>query len=558
MVRDRQEEIRSKGFNIVDTRYKQGYEGPLDYNSIKIGMKKLEDAVLNLGSLRKLPNRCLGDKNVILRAIAEHNLPLMRSISEFFYNTSGIYSRVCDYFAFMYRYDWYVVPEIFDKENEKLTEKILTEFDNVLTYLDNSHVKKLCGDIALDVIKYGAYYGYIVPSPKGLVLQQLPLNYCRSRFSIGDIPVVEFNMAFFDECFRDVNYRMKVLKLFPEEFRKGYLLYKQGKLTPEYIGDDTFEAGIRHINEYGHGWYPLDPGNAVKFCFKNGDQPLFINAIPSIIDLDAGQDLDRRKQMQELMKIVIQKLPLDKNGDLIFDVDEARDIHNNAVEMLQHAIGVDVLTTFADVEIEDVADKNSNTSNSDGLERIERTVYNSFGVSRNLFNTDGNLSLEKSILDDEATLKTLLLQFNTFFDKVASALGKNKKKYNFRLYMLETTQYNYKELSKLFKEQEQIGKSKMLAQIALGLSQSSILHTAYFENNVLHLSELMIPPLMSSTLNADAILGKKEQSNSSNSQKSSEGTKTQIAAASDKAVGRPEKPNDQKSEKTIANRESMN
>jgi len=94
---------------------------------------------------------------------------------------------------------------------------------------------------------------------------------------------------------------------------------------------------------------------------------------------------------------------------LIFDVDEARDIHNNAVEMLQHAIGVDVLTTFADVDIEDVADKNSNTSNSDGLERIERTVYNSFGVSRNLFNTDGNLSLEKSILDDEATLKTLLL-----------------------------------------------------------------------------------------------------------------------------------------------------
>lgn len=558
MVRDRQEEIRSKGFNIVDTRYKQGYEGPLDYNSIKIGMKKLEDAVLNLGSLKKLPNRGLGDKNVVLRAIAEHNLPLMRSISEFFYNTSGIYSRVCDYFAFMYRYDWYVVPEIFDKENEKLTEKILTEFDNVLTYLDNSHIKKLCGDIALDVIKYGAYYGYIVPSPKGLVLQQLPLNYCRSRFSIGDIPVVEFNMAFFDECFRDVNYRMKVLKLFPEEFRKGYLLYKQGKLTPEYIGDDTFETRLRHINGYGHGWYPLDPGNAVKFCFKNGDQPLFINAIPSIIDLDAGQDLDRRKQMQELMKIVIQKLPLDKNGDLIFDVDEARDIHNNAVEMLQHAIGVDVLTTFADVDIEDVADKNSNTSNSDGLERIERTVYNSFGVSRNLFNTDGNLSLEKSILDDEATLKTLLLQFNTFFDKVASALGKNKKKYNFRLYMLETTQYNYKELAKLFKEQEQIGKSKMLAQIALGLSQSSILHTAYFENNVLHLSELMIPPLMSSTLNADVILGKKEQSNSSNSQKSSEGTKTQIAAASDKAVGRPEKSSDQKSEKTIANRESMN
>lgn len=553
MVRDRQEEIRSKGFNIVDTRYRQGYEGPLDYNSIKIGMKKLEDAVLNLGSLKKVPNRGLGDKCVVLRAIAERNLPLMRSISEYFYNTSGIYSRICDYFAFMYRYDWYVTPEIFDKDESKI-EKILKDFDNILTYLDNSHIKKLCGDIALDIIKFGAYYGYIIPSSNGLVLQQLPINYCRSRFSIGDIPVVEFNMAFFDECFRDVNYRMKILKLFPEEFRKGYILYKQGKLTPEYVGGGILDE----ISTQKYGWFPLEPGSSVKFCFKNGDQPLFINAIPSIIDLDAGQDLDRRKQMQELMKIVIQKLPLDKNGDLIFDVDEARDIHNNAVEMLQHAIGVDVLTTFADVDIEDIADKNTNTAD-DGLERVERTVYNNFGVSRNLFNTDGNLSLEKSILDDEATLKTLLLQFNTFFDKITSSLSKNKKKYNFRLYMLETTQYNYKELSKMFKEQEQMGKSKMLAQIALGLSQSSILHTAYFENEVLHLSELMIPPLMSSTLNAEAILGKKDQNSNSKNQNSSEGSikTTSAQKVSTGEVGRPQKEEGQKSEKTIQNQESM-
>ena len=74
------------------------------------------------------------------------------------------------------------------------------------------------------------------------------------------------------------------------------------------------------------------------------------------------------------MKILIQKLPLDKNGDLIFDVDEARDIHNNAVEMLRRAIGVDVLTTFADVSVENMADKNSSSLTQDGLEKIERKV----------------------------------------------------------------------------------------------------------------------------------------------------------------------------------------
>lgn len=561
-MRNRQEEIRSKGFDMINSH--RGYEGPIDYGKIKVGTKTLDDAVLNLGSMPKIRHD-FGNKAFILQAISERNLPLIREISNYFYNTNGIYSKVCDYFAYLYRYDWYITPEIKD-ESEKSFEKALIDFNNILGYLDNSHVKKVCGDIASEVVKNGAYYGYISPSRDGLVLQQLPINYCRTRFNIGDMPVIEFDMRFFDENFRDVNYRMKILRMFPKEFQKGYVLYKQGKLEPdtEYYPLGRRDTHLVNINTQlnwrpGY-WYTLEPGSAVKFCFNNGDQPLFINAIPAILDLDAAQDLDRRKQMQQLLKIVIQKLPLDKNGDLIFDVDEARDIHNNAVEMLQHAIGVDVLTTFADVQVEDMADSNTTTT-SDDLERVERTVYNSLGVSKNLFNTDSNLSLEKSILQDESTMRVLLLQFNSFFDKITQQLGSNKKKYNYRFYMLETTQYNYQNLAKMYKDQVQMGYSKMLPQIAMGHSQSSIIHTAFFENKVLKLSEIMIPPLMSSTLNADSILGTNNQNNNSKNQKTSEETKstastTKTVKTSDGA-GRPEKADSEKSEKTIQNKESM-
>ena len=561
-MRNRQEEIRSKGFDMINSR--RGYEGPIDYGKIKVGTKTLDDAVLNLGSMPKIRHD-FGNKAFILQAISERNLPLIREISNYFYNTNGIYSKVCDYFAYLYRYDWYITPEIKD-ESEKSFEKALIDFNNILGYLDNSHVKKVCGDIASEVVKNGAYYGYISPSRDGLVLQQLPINYCRTRFNIGDMPVIEFDMRFFDENFRDVNYRMKILRMFPKEFQKGYVLYKQGKLEPD---TEYYPLGRRNshlvntntqLNWRPGYWYTLEPGSAVKFCFNNGDQPLFINAIPAILDLDAAQDLDRRKQMQQLLKIVIQKLPFDKNGDLIFDVDEARDIHNNAVDMLQHAIGVDVLTTFADVQVEDMADSNTTTT-SDDLERVERTVYNSLGVSKNLFNTDSNLSLEKSILQDESTMRVLLLQFNSFFDKITQQLGNNKKKYNYRFYMLETTQYNYQNLAKMYKDQVQMGYSKMLPQIAMGHSQSSIIHTAFFENKVLKLSEIMIPPLMSSTLNADSILGTNNQNNNSKNQKTSEETKstastTKTVKTSDGA-GRPEKADSEKSEKTIQNKESM-
>ena len=63
----------------------------------------------------------------------------------------------------------------------------------------------------------------------------------------------------------------------------------------------------------------------------------------------------------------------------------------------------------------------------------------------------------------------------------------------------------------MYKEHVQIGYSKMLPQIALGHSQSAIINTAHFENEVLHLSEIMIPPLMSSTMSSEDLLGNKNK-----------------------------------------------
>ena len=92
-------------------------------------------------------------------------------------------------------------------------------------------------------------------------------------------------MKFFD-TFSDINYRMKVVNLFPDEFKKGYVLFKQGKLNPN-----------PSIGEVEAGWYLLDPESTVKFNFNGNDVPMFINSLPALLDLDAAQDLDRRKQM---------------------------------------------------------------------------------------------------------------------------------------------------------------------------------------------------------------------------------------------------------------------
>ena len=170
VYQSRQDTIHAKGFDLFDFSYANpenvGEEQPiLDYGKMKVGVKQIEDAVLELGTLRqaRLP---FCNKPDIMRAIVTRDYRKLRMISDFFYAASGIYQTLCNYFAFLYRYDWYIYPENVS-ENAK-PEKVVEEYTKILSYLDRSYIKKLCGEIALKVVKYGCYYGYVIDSSKSI------------------------------------------------------------------------------------------------------------------------------------------------------------------------------------------------------------------------------------------------------------------------------------------------------------------------------------------------------------------------------------------------------
>ena len=98
-------------------------------------------------------------------------------------------------------------------------------------------------------------------------------------------------------------------------------------------------------------------------------------------------------------------------------------------------------------------------------------------------------------------------------------------------------------MAKLYKEQAQMGYTKMLPSVALGQTQSSVLANAYFENDVLDLVRVFIPPLTSNTMNAEALQNR--------------GNTTGKTQQKDQNVGRPEKQDNEKSQKTLQNKESM-
>lgn len=530
----------------------ESYSPSTDFSKIKVGVKTLADAIVNLGQFKRI-NPKLGDKTEVLKAINTGNINRMIDISNFFYKTSGIYARLCRYMAYLYKYDWFITPyvkgceglldpdsglgSIETSEEDKEKKKQFTNFFKVLRFFEAFEVKKFCGEVALKVIRNGSYYGYLIPQNNKVVVQQLPVKYCRSRFKINNRPVIEFNMKYFKDAYPDETQRYRIIKLFPKDFQKGYRLYINGKLMPDFPGDES-------------GWYVLDPQSTIKFNINDEDYPAFIAVIPAIIDLDAAQELDRKKMAQKLLKIIIQKMPLDKNGDLVFDVDEAQELHNNAVQMVSRAIGVDILTTFADVEVADMSDRGTTTT-VDDLEKVERTVFNEAGVSQLQFNSDGNIALNNSIANDEASMYNLLTQFESFLNLLLEPFNKSPKRCYYQAQFLPTTIYNYKDLAKLYKEQAQMGYTKMLPPVALGQTQSSVLANAFFENDILDLVRVFVPPLTSNTMNAEAL----QQRSAVN--KGDSGNTNGTNSNGKEGAGRPEKDDKEKSEKTILNKQSM-
>lgn len=131
MLKQKQERIKAKGFNLIENGIGPDKEDEeifeeMDYSKMRVGLRTIDDVVVNLGTYKKV-NPNYGDKNFVLRAIYNHDYATLREISNYFYESDGIYYRLCRYMAHLYRYDWYVTPyeSSSDSANEK---KLLKDF----------------------------------------------------------------------------------------------------------------------------------------------------------------------------------------------------------------------------------------------------------------------------------------------------------------------------------------------------------------------------------------------------------------------------------------------
>ena len=492
---------------------------PIDRDAYRTGNYRSSRAISN--------NFTLEEVEEIIRS---GDIELIRLLSQSLYRTNSIYRNNIDFLASLPLYDTVVIPV---SENEKGSKtQIIKAFENACTFVENLDVPNTFNHISKEWIKTGIFFGILRVMGEKVVIQDLPPEYCRSRFKdFNNFNLLEFNIEYFNSI-RDEKMRADALATFPQEIQEAWRLYQARKLVDKWILIPTTSGGI-------------------CFAFMDDPTPLLLASIPNLFDLDDAVKREKKRDENELFKLLIQKMPIDKNGELVFQLEEIGELHASVAEMLEDIDTVDVLTTPGDAKLESLQDTSSATQSADRIDKYNKNTWNALGRSTLLFNAEGSSTLAFSIKKDESLMISYLNIYETWI-KFQLNYRFARKGLSFDLEILPTTVFNRADLQSSYFRGAQYGYSKMFAGVAMGIKQRDQISLMDFENEFLKMSEKMVP-LQSTYTTSGTAISNEEKSNSAGKTTSKV---TKIDDTENKG-GRPELSAEQKSEKTQANIEAL-
>ena len=496
-----------------------------DFAKLREDLRKIKVSPINERSYRSRYGYRAGDRirdgftlEEIKEIIRSGELEQQRELSLFFYRTNSIYRNNIDRLASLYLYDTVVIPLINGKGSKS---QIINTFKDACLFIDNLDCPNLFFRITKEWLKTGVYNGILRESGLNAVMQDLPMKYCRTRFrDIHNLNILEFDVHYFESIHDDL-LREQALETFPEKIQQAW---------KEWLGGNLLNPWVMIL--------PQEGGT----CFTHTDDPtpLLLASLLQLQKLDDAIGREEKRDENELYKLLIQKMPIDKDGELIFPLEEVSQIHASIAEMLQDMDTVDVLTVFGDTNLESLQDTTAASQSADRIAKYKNNVFDVLGTSEILFNADGSSSLAYSIKKDESIMLAYLNVYETWI-KFHLNRKFNRAGLEFDFEILPTTVYNREEIQNSEFRGAQYGYSKMFAGVAMGIKQRDLISLMDFENDFLKMSEKMVPLQSSYTTPGGETNG---------AQKSNKSSSTPNLT---NKGGRPELPDEEKSEKTQAN-----
>ena len=422
-------------------------------------------------------------------------------LSRNYFERGGFYWRLLMHYATLLKYTGLLIPN--PSFGKNLSESYITKkYHSAVSFIDKANLPDLFTHIGTRVLRDGSYYGVIQEvTDKSISILDLPIFYCRSRFKDKEgNDIIEFNVTYFDTI-HDGEYRKKALAAYPANVVNWYKRWKTRKVKSPWCYIST----------------------SVGICMSLIDErPVFLNIIAAELEYEDAKDINKERDLEEIRKILVQHIPHLTDGGLLFEPEEAVEMHKGAVDMMKKNENLSVLTTYADVDA--IVSKTANDNSLNSVDKALTNIYAEAGSSSQLFGTDSNLSLATSITNDMALMMVLARKMARLITSIINDKYGNAN-ISFTYKILPVSFYNQKEYVEEALKLANSGYSFLLPALAMDLSQRELSNVKDLENDVLKLKEKLLPLSTSYT----------ETGN----------------------VGRPAKDAQDKSAKTVANEESL-
>lgn len=411
--------------------------------------------------------RCSYSKQEI-KDIVNHGTAIEQAaLSKYFFDTSGLYKRIILHYATFLSYSWILVPHLNNKKDKITDKKNASAYYDASEFCSSFQIERKCAIFAKEILVKGAYYGLIHDTGDYVAIQDLPFNYCRSRYkNQQDVDIVEFNMKFFDEQIRDDALRKEILSTYPKVVQKGYYEYKHKKKNC---------------------WIFLPAEMGIYFCYFE-EKPFFLDLLPLLDDLEDYKEIDKKRNLQSLKRILVQKVGVD-GQKLIFEPEEAEEMHEGVLEMLQDNPDVDVVTTYNDI---DLLDLSSDDDEKTEIDSVQDLIYEAAGISKELFCATTDAGLQYSLNNDLAMMMILGQRFAHFFSVILNYRFGNKK-IKFKLLILPISYYNSETYTSKAKDLAAFGYSFLTPILSTGIDQTNLADLKDLENELLNLDEVLKP-----------------------------------------------------------------
>lgn len=398
------------------------------------------------------------------------SIDAQRDLSRAFFERKSLYRRIIFYYATLLTYQGILIPN--PSFGKKLsTPHIAKRYYNALDYLDKLNLQEVLTRVTIKALVDGCYYGVIITLTKDeFVMFDLPNQYCRSRFKdFHGNDIVEFDVSYFNTII-DEDLRKAALATYPEIVRRYYRKWmSKGSISP---------------------WIRLPAEIGICFSFFEIGGPLFLDVIPATIQYEDAVDTERDRELEEIRKIIVQKIPHLTDGTLLFEPDEALEMHRGAVNMMRGNKNLSILTTYADVDA--IISKTTADNVSTSLEKMLQNVYSEAGASVQIFSPTGSQALETSIRNDMALMMILGTKYSRFISYIINTLFANSN-ITFKYSILPITYYNQSDYLKDTFKLAQSGYSFILPALGSGLSQKELSNVKELENDLLKLHEKLLP-----------------------------------------------------------------